>query len=247
MKSYKQHLVWHRSIFTGIWFIYLRSLWVYQPQSPLPKGGIKAFWFIFLYPCQRWYLCQCTSHFEVSKSAVVIAFWYYWTFFATNISQHTAYFNPNASTILVEELLLGCVPADLFLSSERSYALNSAPTSKFHHIPIPQSIPLWQDNLLCYLHIPDIDNSISAFISPNPLTAVSDWGQKYEGNLFCLINTDHYTVLAANMGKLYSIDFYEPSHFSEMYGVLALVVSIRHLISILSLRSNLICFVIIGQ
>jgi hypothetical protein len=66
---------------------------------------------------------------------------------------------------------------------------------------------------------------------------VSDGGvYQYEGN-FGLVTADHYTILASNMGKIYSIDFYESSHQSEMYGVMASLVTIKYLL--LSLHISL--------
>jgi hypothetical protein len=64
---------------------------------------------------------------------------------------------------------------------------------------------------------------------------VSDGGvYQYEGN-YGLVIADHYTILVSNMGKIYSIDFYESSHRSEMYGVMASLVTIKHLLISLSI------------
>jgi hypothetical protein len=70
-----------------------------------------------------------------------------------------------------------------------------------------------------------------AFSSHLTTTAVSDGGvHNYESN-FGVVIADQHKVITTNMGKLYSIDFYESSHRSEMYGVLSALATIKHLIS----------------
>jgi hypothetical protein len=75
---------------------------------------------------------------------------------------------------------------------------------------------------------------------------VSDGGvHKYQGN-FGLVIAYKGDSLATNHGKLYSIEFYESSYRSKLYGVLAGLVSFHHLITALEITlprtKNLLLF-----
>jgi hypothetical protein len=71
-----------------------------------------------------------------------------------------------------------------------------------------------------------------AFSNPiKPLNMVSDGGvHDYQSN-YGVVIADDADTFAKNLGKIYSIQFHESSYRSEMYGLLAAIASLRHIIT----------------
>jgi hypothetical protein len=118
----------------------------------------------------------------------------------------------------------------LFSQADQSHVQYSIPSATYntqHQCPNPNQ---WREAIIQHVCILNKAALTEEFASSYLITIVSDGGaHHYEGN-FGLAIADNSKVLVTNMGKLYSIDFYESSHRSEIYGVLASLVTIKYLI-----------------
>jgi ribonuclease HI len=85
--------------------------------------------------------------------------------------------------------------------------------------------------MIKYLDIPKLPN-LQQSIEDNDTTIyiVSDGGvHKYEGN-YGVVIAQGINILASTKGKIYSVEFHESSYRSELHGMLAGVVMLRHII-----------------
>jgi hypothetical protein len=63
-----------------------------------------------------------------------------------------------------------------------------------------------------------------------PINIVSDGGvHQYHSN-FGLVIASKSRIVAQNLGQIYSVEFHKSSYRSEIYGMLAAVVSISHIL-----------------
>jgi hypothetical protein len=104
-------------------------------------------------------------------------------------------------------------------------------------VSIPPTLPQWQNIIVQHTEL--CDQELLQLVvedATSDITIVSDGGvHNYHGN-FGLVIAHKSTSLAVNYGQLYSIEFYESSYRSELYGVLSGLVTFHHLVTTLKLQ-----------
>jgi hypothetical protein len=129
------------------------------------------------------------------------------------------------------------IPVDLYQYPESTLAKFDMVTTIQHDNP-PNKICKWRHDILQYLRIIDITNLKQSLENKKiPTNVVSDGGIHHYQSNFGVVIAAKSDVVATNKGKIYSIEFHESSYRSELYGLLAAVVSLRHII-----KSNKITF-----
>jgi hypothetical protein len=149
---------------------------------------------------------------------------------AFNISRTSARYDP--STLgEIESLLPGeVVPIDMHEYPESVLVKFALPLENQILIQ-PQQESKWQQEILTNLIIEDETELRQKLEDPlSTVHIVSDGGvHNYQSNFGLVIANKSYS-LATNMGKIYSVPFHESSYRSEMFGMLAEVVSLKHIL-----------------
>jgi ribonuclease HI len=149
----------------------------------------------------------------------------------TSIGKNARY-NPDHPIDTVTTLPVDSVPADL-------YQYNDSVFFKFHIIKeqLSRETPVediqWKWEILRHLQIlnmttllHDLDNKLI------PINIVSDGGvHDYHSN-YGVVIASKSRIIAQNMGQIYSVEFHESSYRSGLFGILAAIVSFRHILEV---------------
>ena len=125
---------------------------------------------------------------------------------------------------------LDCIPADIYSTTNiQTVKFNSSITINNQHTEKTEKID-WQTSMLTNLQVIQDDRiHIVAQDDASPIYIISDGGvHNYEG-IFGVMISDGLSPIASNKGKLYSVDFFETSYRSEMYSMLAGIMSLHYL------------------
>jgi Reverse transcriptase (RNA-dependent DNA polymerase) len=156
---------------------------------------------------------------------------------ANETSRTSATFSQEPSGDSLTTIPEDCIPADLYIAGNTAYVKFGEPPPMRRHRELTPTGNEWKANMLHHLKIVDEAAIIKMFnqVEP-PLFIVSDGGvHSYQSN-FGVILAEGTLPLATSMGKIYSVELYESSHRSEMYGMLAGIIVLKHLITYLSLN-----------
>jgi hypothetical protein len=143
----------------------------------------------------------------------------------------SARYNPNQPTSTTTKISVDSIPTDLYQYPEWTPAkLDSKTLQIINPIKVTSK---WRSKILRNLKILDIIKLKASLENKKGDTnVVSDGGiYNYQSN-FGLVIATKSKVLVMNKGKIYSNEFHESSYRSELYGVLAAVVSVRHIFKI---------------
>jgi hypothetical protein len=89
----------------------------------------------------------------------------------------------------------------------------------------------WRQEILKHLEVDDIDELRQALSDPKKdAKIVSDGGVHHYHSNFGPVIAVNGTIVASNMGNLYSIQFHESSYCSELFGMLAATVTLHHIL-----------------
>lgn len=141
----------------------------------------------------------------------------------------TAKFNSSSKRYHHNKLPQDCIPAEIVAHK------NNVRIAKFHASIIlgnkhGAKITEWSDPIISNLDIVNEDKLVLlAKDNSKPISIISDGGvYNYEGT-YGLVTSDGQAPIASNNGKLYSVDFFETSFRSEMYSMLAGIISLVHI------------------
>jgi hypothetical protein len=154
----------------------------------------------------------------------------YTSYDATEIGRTSARFGPTQPSLIVTKMPSEFIPTDLYQYPESTLAKFDTVTT------IPQGKPpnepcKWRNDILQHLRIIDVTKLKQRLESTKiPTNVVSDGGVHHYQSNFGLVTAAKSDMVATNRGKIYSIEFHESSYCSELYGLLAAVVSLRHII-----------------
>jgi hypothetical protein len=128
------------------------------------------------------------------------------------------------------------VPTDL-QKKQTHYIIDLKTTPRYRKpIPIPPELPKCQATILRHAEIYDTQRFQDTCNTANAeIMIMSNGGvHNYQGN-FGLVIAHKGVHLAVNYDKLYSIEFYESSYHSELYGVLSGLVTFHHFLNSLEI------------
>jgi hypothetical protein len=167
---------------------------------------------------------------KIEKEIYILAGSSFHTHEAYDIGRTSARFDPNQSSSMLTILPADSIPVDIYL-----YPISTL--VKFDIVATNQQNPTkdaskWGCNILRHFKILDITKLRSSLENKNIETNIaSDGGVHNYQSIFGLVITSKSDVVATNKGKIYSIKFHESFYCSELFGILAALVSLRHIIS----------------
>jgi hypothetical protein len=97
----------------------------------------------------------------------------------------------------------------------------------------PINATKWREEILQHFQVLDMTKFYKDLDNKDiTINIVSDGGvHDYHSNFGFVIATKS-TIVTQNMGQIYSVEFHESSYRSELYGMLAAIVSFNHLLEI---------------
>jgi ribonuclease HI len=157
----------------------------------------------------------------------------YTSYEATEMGRTSARLDTNQPSLTVTKMPTDSIPADLYQCPESTLEKFDMVTTIQHGNP-PNELCKWRHDIFTHLQILDIRKLKQSLENKNiPTKVVSNGGgglvHHYQSK-FGLVIAAKYNVVARNKSKIYSIEFHESSYRSELYGLLAAVVSLRHII-----------------
>jgi hypothetical protein len=122
------------------------------------------------------------------------------------------------------------VPVDKYDYQELVFVKFALPTGTINSTKT-KTENKWRHDILGNIIVEDETELRRVMADPiSVLNIVSDGGvHTYQSNYGLVIAQKLYS-LATNMGKIYSMPFHKSSYRSEMFGMLAAVVSVRHIL-----------------
>ena len=148
-----------------------------------------------------------------------------------HVRKTTSQINPTSQRYCHNILPNDCIPAVIVSNKNNTKTVKFSSNSSSNNIIISQdSVEEWSDPMTTNLNIINEDR-VKAIAQDDsvPLYIISDGGvHNYEGN-FGVIISDGSSPIASTNGKLYSVDFFESSFRSEMYSMLAGIMSLRQI------------------
>jgi hypothetical protein len=147
-----------------------------------------------------------------------------------DIKRTSGRYHPNRIKAEATNLPLDAIPADFYEYPESIFFEFALPTPQTTNIA-PNEDQQWSAELLQHLIIEDLQQLQTAIEDKeSELNIVSDGGvHDYNSNFGMVIALKSMT-LATNKGKIYSITFHESSYRSEMFRLLASIVSLHYII-----------------
>jgi hypothetical protein len=127
-------------------------------------------------------------------------------------------------------LPLDTVPVDIYNNPE-SIIFKFTPTTDRLSIPPPKDKTCWKQEILKHLQIFDMTQFYTDLGNKDiAINIVSDDGvHNYHSN-FGLVVATKPRIVAKNKGQIYGVEFHESSYRSELYGMLAAIVSFNHIL-----------------
>lgn len=149
---------------------------------------------------------------------------------AFDICRRSARYDPAANPTTTPTLPDDVVPVDIQKNNE-SICFHFQITNEKIKAAQPSDENKWRRVILQHLQVLDMTSFYNDLHNDNiTINIVSDGGvHQYHSN-FGLVIASKSRIVAQNLGQIYSVEFHESSYRSELYGMLAAVVSFNHIL-----------------
>jgi hypothetical protein len=152
------------------------------------------------------------------------------TLLPTTIRKNYAIYNSNDDSHLTQQLPHDCIPTNLRMNRKQGSLVATFNNPDLLEKTIMKHQPAWEDPFIENTTVSDTTNIHKLFSQDEFIVFIaSDGGVYNHEGTFGIVISDGNAPLAHNNGKFYSVDFCESSFRSELYAMLAGILTFQSL------------------
>jgi hypothetical protein len=152
------------------------------------------------------------------------------TLLPTTIWKNYAIYNSNDDSHLTQQLPHDCIPTNLRMNRKQGSLVANFYNPDLIEKTIMKHQPAWEDPFIENTTVSDKTNIHKLFSQDEFIVLIaSDGGAYNHEGTFGMVISDGNALLAHNNGKFYSVDFCESSFRSELYAMLAGILTLKSL------------------